>query len=78
MTKLCAVIVKGKTKTWSFNSYCDTKYLDEWRADGIDIDPIENIIPTWVVDLGLLKPWCFLQDLWNFKWLGKCFNMFKR
>lgn len=37
------------------------------RSDGLNIIVPENIIPAWVVDAGLLRPWCFLQDLWNFK-----------
>jgi hypothetical protein len=26
-----------------------------------------DIIPEWVASAGLVKPWCFLQDLFNFK-----------
>lgn len=71
MKKLCSITIKGKTKTWSFNTFVDLKYLDEWREDGIEIDEIENVIPVWVVDMGLTHIWCFLQDVWHGKYLRK-------
>jgi hypothetical protein len=71
MKKLCSLTIKGKTKTWSFNTFVDLKYLDEWREDGIEIDEIENVIPVWVVDMGLTHIWCFLQDVWHGKYLRK-------
>lgn len=71
MKKLCSITIKGKTKIWAFNAYLDTKYLEEWREDGIEIDEIENIIPVWIVDIGLTKLWCFIQDIWHGKYLRK-------
>lgn len=65
--KLLSIEVKGKSHTWGFDFYGDPKYLQEWRDDGLDIVEIENVIPEWVVDIGLLKPYVFLQDLFNFK-----------
>ncbi len=65
--KLLSVTVKGNDKTWSFNFYEDTKYIDEWRKDGLVIDEILNVIPVWVVNMGLTRPWCFMQDIFNFK-----------
>ena len=65
--KLMSVTVKGKNHEWSFNFQGDPKHLEDWREDGLEIDVVENIIPEWIVDLGLTRVWCFLQDLWNFK-----------
>lgn len=65
--KLLSITVKGKNKDWSFNFYGEEKYLNEWRADGLEIDEVENIIPAWVIDIGMLKPWCFFQDIFNLK-----------
>lgn len=65
--KLLSVTVKGRHKTWSFNFIGDTDRLEEWRRDGLEVDVIENIIPEWVVDLGLTKAWVFCQDVINFK-----------
>ena len=65
--KLISITVKGRERTWSFNFYGDPKYIKEWRDDGLDIDEICNTIPEWVADLGLVRPWCFMQDLFNFK-----------
>jgi len=58
--------VKGKEHKWCFEVDADTKYLKEWWDDDLDIGIIENIIPEWIVDIGLRKVWCFIQDLINF------------
>lgn len=71
MIKLCSIVINGKTKIWSFNAYVDTRYVEEWRADGIEIYELENIIPSSIVDAGLLRAWIFVQDLWNGKYLKK-------
>lgn len=65
--KLLSVTVQGKEETWIFNFYGDPKYIQEWRKDGLAIDEISNIVPIWVVNWGLLKPWIFMQDVFNFK-----------
>ena len=65
--KLYSITVTGDTKTYSFDTYVDPRYIDEYRAEGIDIDEIVNTIPQWVVDIGMLKPWVFMQDIFNFK-----------
>lgn len=69
--KLLSVTVRGNRKTWVFNFYGDPRYIEEWRADGLEIDVIENVIPEWVVHAGLTRPWCFLQDVFNFNWFRK-------
>ena len=71
MKKLMSVEVTGASKTWSFLFYGDPKYLEEWRNDGLEVDEIINTIPEWVMDLGLTRPWIFLQDIFNFKFLKK-------
>jgi hypothetical protein len=65
--KLLSITVKGDTKRWSFAFYGDPKYLEEWRADGLDVNEIYNVVPIWVTDLGLVRVGCFLQDIWNLK-----------
>lgn len=66
-----SITVKGSQHKWSFNFYDDPKYLNDWQKDGLEVYIIENTIPMWVVDFGLIKPWVFLQDLFNFKFLNK-------
>ena len=65
--KLLSITVKGIEKTWSFSFYFDPQYINEWRADGLDVVEIENVIPIWAQRLGLTKIWCRLQDIFNFK-----------
>lgn len=61
--KLLSITVRGRSHIWSFNFYGNPKYLEEWRADGLEVDEIVNTIPTWAPP----KLWCFLQDIFNFK-----------
>ena len=65
MKRVFEINVRGKTKSWSFDFDGDPKYLDEWRADGLDINPVLSVIPVWVVDIGLLGIWIFFQDLFR-------------
>ena len=61
--KLLAIDVRGKRREWSFLFLGDPKYLDEWRADGLRVDEVVNVIPQKVVNLGLARVWCCLQDI---------------
>lgn len=65
--KLLSIAVKGKSSWWGFNFYGDPKHIETWRNDGLDVVEIENTIPQIIADFGLVKQWCFLQDLFNFK-----------
>lgn len=65
--KLLSITVQGNQAKWGFDFYGDPKYIQEWKADGLDIVQIENTIPMWVAEYGLITQWCFMQDLLNFK-----------
>lgn len=65
--KMLSITVQGKRCKWTFEFMGDPKYLEEWRADELHIEEVCNIIPEWVASAGLVKPWCFLQDAFNFK-----------
>ena len=67
MKQLYMVIVRGRQHEWGVPTYMDPRTVAGWRADGLDVHVVENVVPVWVVDLGLTRPWCFLQDLWNFR-----------
>ena len=60
-------MVKGNTKEYSFEVCADSCHLQEWQEDGIKIYEVVNTIPEWVADIGLTKPWCFLQDVFSKK-----------
>jgi hypothetical protein len=64
--KLLSLTVRGKNSTWAFNVVADPQYLDEWRADGLEIYEVCNVIPAWLPAWSV-RSWCFLQDLFNFK-----------
>jgi hypothetical protein len=65
--KLMSVHVRGDRRDWGFNFYGDPAHLEDWRGDGLEVYEVENVIPAWVVALGVVRPFCFLQDLFYFK-----------
>ncbi len=65
MKQKISIEVRGKQKTWSFTFDGDPKHLADWRADGLEVYEVDNTIPEWAVSLGLLRPWCLVQDAWK-------------
>lgn len=65
--KLMQVVVRGKQSQWVFDFYADPKYLKDWRDDGLEVNEVCNTIPEWVVNAGLVRPYVFMQDIFNFK-----------
>lgn len=65
--KRYSLIIRGHQHEWNFEVMVDPQYVEEWRADGIEIYPLCYSIPVWVVDLGLLRAWTFLQDVFHFR-----------
>lgn len=65
--KTLAINIRGRRKSWSFKFQGDPKYLAEWREDGLEIDEVYNTIPEWAVNAGLLRVWCFVQDVFHFR-----------
>ena len=43
----------------------DPKHLPDWRADGVEVYEIENVIPWWAARFP--RAWCFAQDVFNFR-----------
>jgi hypothetical protein len=65
MKRLFSVEVRGREKLWGFPFKGDPKHLEEWRADGLTVDVIENTIPLWAQQMRLTHVWCRVQDAWN-------------
>ena len=63
MKQLMTLVVRGKTTEYEFTVEGYSEHLEEWRAEGLDINPLVNVIPQLAVELGLLGVWCFFQDL---------------
>lgn len=51
-------------------TYLNEEQRDFYRECGYQVDLVLNVIPEWVVDAGLLTPWCIAQDIinFNFRW----------
>jgi hypothetical protein len=60
------VEVQGKSGTYVFPFKGDPANVADWRADGLTVQVIEYTVPYWVVDIGLMRPWCALQKAWRF------------
>lgn len=66
MKQTLSIEVRGKSgKTYCFTFKGDPAYIDEWRADGLDIVVICNTIPRWAAEMGLARPWFAVQDAWK-------------
>ena len=62
MKKHYSITVKGRRKTWSFDVLLNSRYLDDYRGDGLIIDEVVNTVPEWLW-WRLVKPWCLAQDV---------------
>lgn len=67
MKQKLSIEVRGKQHNWSFIINEDPKYLKEWRDDDLIINEVYNVIPEFIVNLGLIKIWCFFEDIFNFR-----------
>lgn len=65
--KRLMITVRGDRSKWSFQFMGDPQYIEEWRADGLEVHEVCNVIPEWAASLGLARAWCFAQDVFNFK-----------
>jgi hypothetical protein len=63
MKKVLGITIQRKTKQWNFETVGDEKHIEEWRADGVQIDEVVNKIPEWIVIAGMSRIWCFFQNL---------------
>jgi hypothetical protein len=66
--RLYSVTVRGREKTWGLPIKALPEHVEDWRADGLEVDELINTIPVWIHGLGLTRPWCAAQDFWN-RWL---------
>lgn len=67
MKKLASTEVRGKSGTWVVHWHASDEQIADMQADGIEVFVTENSIPMWVNDLGMTRPWCFVQDVFNFR-----------
>ena len=65
--KRLIVFVRGEQKSWSFEFFGDPAHIEDWRKDGLDVWTVENTVPVWVANIGAVRLWCVLQDIFNFR-----------
>lgn len=57
--------IKGKNSTWIVE--LSQRQAVAMEEDGIEIQTVFNTAPDWVVELGLMKVWFFIQDIFYFQ-----------
>lgn len=67
MKILHVLVTRGRSRTWGAMVYLTKEDADMWRLDGLDVEEVLNTVPVWVVQWGLVRVWCWVQDLLNFK-----------
>ena len=67
MKQRVELAVRGKTSEWAVHCDMSRGQIDAMVADGVDIGILHKSVPMWAADLGLLRPWCFMQDCFNFR-----------
>lgn len=66
MTRTYAITVRGKSGAeYSFNFKGQPEHLEGWLQEGFEINELLNSIPVWAQQIGLTRPWCAVQDAWN-------------
>lgn len=55
MDKLMSIEVQGKNHKWAFNFHGDRKDLETWRADGLKVDEVVEIIEVSDVEAENIK-----------------------
>ena len=63
------LVIEGERKEWNFLVLGDEESVRAWRDDGLAVYEVVNTVPVWIADLGLVRVWCFLQDLFHFRWM---------
>lgn len=63
MKKTCLLTVQGKNLRWSFRVELDPRDIPEYESDGLEILQPYYIVPEWIINAGLMRPFMFLQDL---------------
>jgi hypothetical protein len=65
---LASIEIRGRDKQWAPNFHASKAEIEAMRADGIEVVEIVNTGPAWIADMGLLRVWCSVQNIWNFNW----------
>lgn len=54
MKESMSLRVRGKQHEWCFTIKGDPQFLEEWRADGLEVELVYASIPAWMVSIPLL------------------------
>lgn len=66
MKQRYSLVVRGNEHAWTFDVDALHSHVEDWRADGLEVNEIVNTIPEWL-PAALIRSWCFLQDCFRFR-----------
>lgn len=59
--------IRGKRSEWGITTPLPQATIDAMVEDDIEVGILENVVPFWINEAGLARPWCFFQDIWSLK-----------
>ncbi|GEM81907.1 hypothetical protein [Meiothermus hypogaeus] len=68
MKRLYTIEVQGRHHSWGWYAWGTPQDVADWRADGLEVFEVLNVIPDWVVRLGLTRIWVAVEDLLVGRW----------
>lgn len=51
-----AITIRGRSRAWGFRAEGSASDAEDWRADGLEVCELVNVIPAW------LPRWVWAQD----------------
>lgn len=67
MKRPMSIEVRGRAHRWIFNFDGDPSHLEDWRADGLEVNELQGSVPFEIAGTPLMRPWLWLQRVWQ--WL---------
>ncbi len=67
MKRRTTLTIRGECHEWCVNSDMSQGQIDAMRKDGVEVGIVYHSVPGWIVACGLMRPWCFFEDVFNFR-----------
>lgn len=65
MKRPMILVVRGQSEQWVFKFRGDPTCIDDWRADGLEVYPVEAAIPFWLAGTVLAGLGLAIQRAWQ-------------
>lgn len=61
--KRYSLMVRGRTKQWSFDLWAAPEHVEDWREDGLIVDELIATAPQWAFDIGIGRLWMWVDEI---------------